>query len=187
MNYFIKFKKVLKHLQKLAKRHIKTMSLNITNPDISTTDFKETEEKVGTETKKISETVTDTVNEEKGDTPLHSAIKDCKTKSTKNVIHCAANINAVNDDRDTPLHLAIRTCKPRIAELLIDRGAHINAPNNDRDTPLHLAIRTCQPRITELLIERGALINAPNNDGDTPLHLAIRTCQPKIKIVNLNF
>jgi len=110
---------------------------------------------------------------ERGNTPLYTAIRENKLDIALALIHAGANIHATNQYGDTPLYMAIRENKLDIALALIHAGANIHATNNLGYTPLHTAIRENKLDIALALIHAGANIHATNQYGDTPLHTAI--------------
>jgi Fem-1 family protein b len=60
--------------------------------------------------------------------------------TTRLLIDCHADVNALDIDRNTPLHILVRNMSSmnvfKMIDLLCDGGAHLDCVNNKRQTPL---------------------------------------------------
>lgn len=78
----------------------------------------------------------------RGFTPLMSAVTEGWEGIVAELITAKANVNAANQDGLTALHL---TAKTNIAQMLMDAGANINARDEHGHTPLDLALQYPEP------------------------------------------
>lgn len=79
------------------------------------------------------------MTDNKGNTPLHTAVNNQQITTVKFLISLGAQVNAVNDDGMTPLHLAVKVANLRICKDLCVKGADRNAKNKAAFTPEGLA------------------------------------------------
>jgi len=118
------------------------------------------------------------VQDEKGLSPLHWAVKSNSCEAVVALIELGANIHITTlsggcDSRLlqglSPIHYAKNE---DIAVALITAGANVNTSNEFGTTPLHTASHFCFEDVVRLLIQYKAKINAKTKRGSTPLHLA---------------
>ena len=118
----------------------------------------------------------DTLNvhetDDRGNTPLHTAIENNHIDLVKFLLAQNADINMRNYSGNTPFHTAIENNHIEIVEFLLDQNADINIKNYAGNKPLHIATSNKHRDITHLLLNHGANINEIDNRGNTLLHRA---------------
>jgi ankyrin repeat protein len=113
--------------------------------------------------------------DQRGFTPLHSAISKGREPVVSYLIRRGADVDARNKNGLSPVFQALDLSKNRIAALLIRNGANINGKGFRNRTLLHMAARSGNRAIADLLIRKGVPINAVDSRGDTPLDLTIKS------------
>lgn len=80
---------------------------------------------------------------QKGISPLHTALTSCRWEVAKFLLEQGADVgaNSLYDD-NTPLQMIIEYAPLEVIKSLIDHGVDINHVNKHGDTALHLKIRT---------------------------------------------
>ncbi|XP_052806713.1 uncharacterized protein LOC128235969 [Mya arenaria] len=117
----------------------------------------------------------------KGDTPLLTAIKENKPVCFEILMTCMENRHVPKEKM--AIFLAIEHERIQFLEQLIAKGYNINELNEFYGTPLSFAIRKGFTDIVTLLLELDADVNFKCNLGLTPLHHA---CQTKnVQIVSI--
>ncbi len=109
----------------------------------------------------------------RGFTPLHTAIWEGKEEMAGLLVRKGANVNIrmLQAVDWSPIEATARFGQINILGMLLDHGADINSRAFNGATPLHLAIKHKKFDVTEMLVNRGADVNLKTNDGITPLHL----------------
>ena len=109
----------------------------------------------------------------RGFTPLHTAIWEGHVDMAKLLIDSGADVNAhmLGALDWTPVGEAARFGLVNTINRLLDHGARINERTRSGVTPLHLAIDYKHFRAAETLVNRGADVNATTEEGVTPLQL----------------
>ncbi len=120
------------------------------------------------------------VRDDKGNTPLHSAIIGRQQGVAGLLINAGADLDAVNRNGLTPLLIALDRGRGQLACLLIESGADCQSQAYRDRTMLHLAARSGNTEAARLLIEKGVNVNGRDQDGLTPLHLAARNGKAKV-------
>jgi len=104
---------------------------------------------------------------DKGQTPLHIAVRLKKVDAVKLLIERGGDIAAVNDNAENCLFI---TRDVDTARYLLEQSAELLQGRNEwGHTPLHQAISRSREDMIKLLIEKGADVNAPNKRGEGPL------------------
>ena len=120
------------------------------------------------------------VRDNKGETPLMTALKARNRNMAAFLLRQNVDIQATDSHGNTALVLAAQHHYVDVAHTLIRMGATVNVANTEGNTPLLYALRqnphfphqTTNNALVETLIERGADINVMNNDKETPLIVA---------------
>ncbi|MFC1726732.1 ankyrin repeat domain-containing protein [candidate division KSB1 bacterium] len=111
----------------------------------------------------------------RGNTPIHSAVSKGRTSVISFLIEKGAEINSKNKNGLTPLFMALDMGRNNAAKILIEKGADLQFTGYLRRTLLHMAARAGNTEIIFLLIEKGADVNAKDSKGSTPLDIAVFT------------
>ncbi len=109
----------------------------------------------------------------RGFTPLHTAIWEGHEEMAKLLIEAGADVNAnmLGTQFWTPLETATRFGLVNTINRLLDHGANINSTTFSGATPLHLALDYNQFQAAETLLIRGADVNVMTEKGSTPLQV----------------
>ena len=109
----------------------------------------------------------------RGFTPLHTAIWEGHEEMAKLLIESGADVNShmLGSLDWTPVGEAARFGLGDTVARLLDHGARINQRTHSGVTPLHLAIDYKNYQVAETLVSRGADVNAVTEEGVTPLQL----------------
>ncbi|CAB0037873.1 unnamed protein product [Trichogramma brassicae] len=123
------------------------------------------------------------VQDESGDTPLHSAVQNGHIVLTETLLNRDANPNVANHDGKTSLRIVCRRGNNKNAEQIffkVMEAKHqilqVDAQDKQGNTPLHLLLeprhlsKETKIKMIEGLLRRGADPNATNGLGETPLH-----------------
>ncbi|XP_048251948.1 ankyrin repeat, PH and SEC7 domain containing protein secG-like [Haliotis rufescens] len=112
------------------------------------------------------------VQNETGDTALHTAARLGSAGCVGELLKVGADVNVLNNTGATPLHEAARWRSPECVGLFRKAGTDVN--NKTGDTPLHkgAAEELRSTKSVDALLNAGAAINVKNDSGDTPLHAA---------------
>lgn len=121
------------------------------------------------------------LDDEKGFTPLHAAVRKSPKAEVEALLAKGADVNAwaVADQPGSvarslqPLHVAVIEGREDIADLLLAKGADANG-NRGFGTPLHMAAATNNVPLVLLLLDRGAALDACDARRQTPLFYAAR-------------
>lgn len=116
-------------------------------------------------------------NKYKGDTPLHTAVRE---KSTDDILQYlidhSADVNNLNELQQTPLCLAVKNVNIAAFNKLMPLS-NIEITDKSKRTPLHwAAVKGSVPMTKELIKVMNEIeltIDPVDEDGNTPLHLAI--------------
>ncbi|CAB0038883.1 unnamed protein product [Trichogramma brassicae] len=115
---------------------------------------------------------------DKGNTPLHLAVKSGASNMVEVLLRHGADSNATNKKGMTPLHLICKKYSdPTMLNLFLrvneelGRPVLIDALDNNGETPLIWAVDRGNIHSAEVLLRRGADSNATNKKGMSPLHL----------------
>ncbi|KAG4433881.1 hypothetical protein IFR05_010640 [Cadophora sp. M221] len=124
------------------------------------------------------------VQDDEGNTPLHTAATNGLEEVTKILLKHGAHLDLRDKLNDrNPLHLAVRHGHLAIVQAMFDssqrpgpdaKGPDINSKDKLGLTPLHIAARDGNNSIVTTLLEHHPEVTAVDKDGDTPLHLAGR-------------
>jgi len=110
----------------------------------------------------------------KGFTPLHTAVTNNSNMTASHLIGRGADINIQGDvDRVPPLHTAIFNNNSDMVRLLVENKADVNTRNASGQSALDYAVCNDDVDMCHLLLENGALHLDPDPDGLTPMQLAI--------------
>ncbi len=112
--------------------------------------------------------------DDKGDTPLHSAILRGDEELARLFIAHGVDVNAKNNSSLTALHHAASGGRAGIVPLLLTKGAEVNASDNRGDTPLHNAALRGYGEVVKVLLAHGANVTVKNSRNRTPLDEAVR-------------
>ncbi|KAL6344367.1 hypothetical protein AAG906_039623 [Vitis piasezkii] len=94
---------------------------------------------------------------EKGDTPLHLAVREGHLTVVKNLIHAAKKLGEEDTERGAAA----------------DWKVMLRTTNNEQDTALHEAVRNHHPEVVKLLIQEDPdFTYGANTEGNTPLYIA---------------
>ena len=95
--------------------------------------------------------------DDRGETPLHAAVKCGYLHLVPMLLHAGADPNVVDREGNMPLHLAARSVFTKLCvKLLVAAHADVNAKNNDGETPLQLVVRRGDTELAEFLRQHGA-------------------------------
>ncbi len=125
--------------------------------------------------KSLLETNPELINakDNKGFTPLHSAVSKGRKSIVTYLVTQGANINAKNKNGLTPLFQALDLSRNNVAKVLIEKGANLNFKGYRNRTLLHMSARSGNSAIASLLIKKGGNVNARDSKGATPLDVAV--------------
>jgi ankyrin repeat protein len=121
------------------------------------------------------------IKDERGDTPLHLAVKKNNAdivrvfitsimKSTRDIREI---VNIQNLNGNTPLHEAMYNKSRDTLQMLLDHQADVNIRNGDGETILHIAARRGLKNFIRKLMCHNADVNVFNHRGYNPLYLAL--------------
>mmetsp|Transcript_36067 Transcript_36067/g.57671 ORF Transcript_36067/g.57671 Transcript_36067/m.57671 type:complete len:535 (-) Transcript_36067:57-1661(-) len=123
----------------------------------------------------------------KGETALHTAVKQGWSEAVKTLIQAKAAVNTQNNKQQSPLHAAM--CDPRLLRILLAAKADVNIQDADTDhdprfssqtfqedpyvhrAALHHVAELCNVWSARLLLENAADPNIKDSKHETPLHL----------------
>ncbi|RXM29103.1 Transient receptor potential cation channel subfamily A member 1 [Acipenser ruthenus] len=120
------------------------------------------------------------VTDNKGNTPLHLAVKNKQSESCRTLLELGADPNILNANLMSPLHMAINLRHNEIVEVLLSHSSvDMNLEGDLGNTPVMLACSIDNHEALNLLareemgyqIERH--INCVDKSGSSPLHLAV--------------
>ena len=120
----------------------------------------------------LSRVRTPTSRDNRGETPLHIALRRGEESHVRVLLDHGAEVNTRDDKGRTPLHEAADCLRIGQMEFLLSRGADANARDNRGETPLHVALRRGEESHIRVLLDHGAEIDARDVTGETPLHKA---------------
>lgn len=121
------------------------------------------------------------LQDENGDTMLHSAIIDGCVPLATNLIKLAPShewINIQNQLFQTPLHLAVLTDQPILIRNLLIAGASLTAQDKNGNTALHLACKSGSNSAIATLIEPIRYVETKDTQYDIP-------CQSMFEVFNI--
>jgi ankyrin repeat protein len=121
--------------------------------------------------------------DQRGDTPLHSAVLLGNDELASLFITHGTGVNARNRSNLAALHYAAAGGRTAIVAELVAKGAEVNARDDHGDTPLHAAALRGHTEVVEVLVSHGADVSVKNSRGRTPLDEAIR--QRRADVVQL--
>lgn len=112
---------------------------------------------------------------ERGRTPLLSALSSLKESEALQLIAAGADLQRLDNEGCSPLIIACREglSAAAMAMLAIPGGVDVHYSSNAHgDTALHWACYKCPVGVISALLANKASINAPNNHGFAPLGVA---------------
>ncbi|MGH0121380.1 UNVERIFIED_CONTAM: hypothetical protein FKN15_072414 [Acipenser sinensis] len=121
------------------------------------------------------------VTDNKGNTPLHLAVKYKQSESCRTLLELGADPNILNANQISALHMAVNLRHNDIVEVLLSHSSvNMNLEGDLGNTPVMLACSIDNHEALNLLareeighqIERH--INYVDKSGSTPLHLAVQ-------------
>ena len=118
---------------------------------------------------------------ERGNTPLHVALRLKWNECARMLLESGVDIHAEDEEQRTWLHIAADSANAEMLEYLLENGLKdkVNARDCVGATPLHKACRRSKSsECVRLLLEAGADIHAKlqgdgEHPGKTPLHVAV--------------
>lgn len=142
--------------------------------------------------------------DEKGQTPLHIAVRNHRTAAAQTLLALHANVNARSSSGQTPLHVAVREGDLEMTAFLLKNRADARARDNAGNSPLWVALQSPEAEaaavsavkgkaaekeaqwaallarekrqfeLAGLLVQAGADVKLPNRAGGLPLPQAVR-------------
>jgi ankyrin repeat protein len=112
-----------------------------------------------------------------GNTPLHYALFNNRTKAMEMLLNKNASINEVNAYGMTPLHYVLQnggaTPAAQLTQAMLLSGADPTLQDFKGETILHLFCKEMgdYPEALQDIIEKGGNVNQANRMGEYPLHL----------------
>lgn len=107
------------------------------------------------------------VSWEKGETPLHYAVKHCGSEIVKLLIDAGADVYASDEQGSTPLYIACSKQKldAECICVLVENGVDVNLPfNADGEKPLLYAFNQNNEELVSLLVNLGAEVEAVSSE-----------------------
>ena len=117
---------------------------------------------------------------ERGETPLHSAVRRESAALCTLLLDRGSDVHAKDCHDNTPLHIAVSQKNTELCTLLLKGGSDVNAENEGFGAPLHFAAGKGSIELCTLLLDHGADVHAKNDEGDTPLHCAVSNNTPEV-------
>ncbi|MCS5711374.1 ankyrin repeat domain-containing protein [Candidatus Berkiella aquae] len=108
--------------------------------------------------------------DDKGNTPLHWAVRQGYPEIIQLLIDNGANVNAQNNEGNAPLHLATTYVDTEMQRRIYSE-ANFNTMFSLQNI-FALNTKLFRQRAIQLLLHNGANCETQNNNGDTPLHRA---------------
>ncbi|XP_051785308.1 transient receptor potential cation channel subfamily A member 1b [Erpetoichthys calabaricus] len=111
--------------------------------------------------------------DEKGNTPLHSAVEKDRFESCKTLLELGADPNILNSFLMSPLHMAISLRHNQIIELLVSQNnTDLNLDGDLGNSPVILACSTDNHEALSTLLQYGARLCSQNKLGHFAVHAA---------------
>lgn len=115
----------------------------------------------------------------RGNTPLHHAVKGNHASSVKLLLKQGVSLNTENENGETPLMLAMHHASPEIAKMLINQGAKVLVHDKKGKTIIHHLFKYQKPPLSEemsLLLAKilkvfPELVHEKDDSKRTPLHV----------------
>lgn len=123
------------------------------------------------------------MQDSRGATPLHLAMKVDSRSLTELLISLGADIKSEDFEGKTPLHWAAAAGANENIDRLLSSYPDMNARDYDGQTPLHDAARNGHPETANRLILKGADPNIEDYEGKTPLDIALSTGNKAVESV----
>ncbi len=112
------------------------------------------------------------MQDENGNSPLHTAILNGDNEYAKCLINQGANLNVKNKLDLSPLHLTTFLNNYYISDYLMVKGATIDIKGNSGYTPLHIASELNNLAMVKQLLSHGAKIKEKTDQKLTPVSIA---------------
>ncbi|XP_033856922.3 transient receptor potential cation channel subfamily A member 1-like [Acipenser ruthenus] len=113
------------------------------------------------------------VTDNKGNTPLHLAVKNKQSESCRTLLELGADPNILNANLMSPLHMAINLRHNEIVEVLLSHSSvDMNLEGDLGNTPVMLACSIDNHEALNLLLTRGARLCEQNKLGHFAIHSA---------------
>ncbi|XP_041097088.1 transient receptor potential cation channel subfamily A member 1-like [Polyodon spathula] len=113
------------------------------------------------------------VTDNKGNTPLHLAVKNKQLESCRTLLELGADPNILNTNLMSPLHMAINLRHNEIVEVLLSHSSvDMNLEGDLGNTPVMLACSIDNHEALNLLLTRGARLCEQNKLGHFAIHSA---------------
>ncbi|KAK6492048.1 transient receptor potential cation channel subfamily A member 1-like [Huso huso] len=120
------------------------------------------------------------VTDNKGNTPLHLAVKYKQSESCRTLLELGADPNILNANQFSALHMAVNLRHNDIVEVLLSHNSvNMNLEGDLGNTPVMLACSIDNHEALNLLLTHGAHLCRQNKLGHFAIHAAAFSCSKK--------